>query len=142
MFRVSEWRKGKHSFISQIIYPVIISTTRTPKSISLYFHLCFIMGKNDTFPNLINQNKNSQDTPCNSEWTKQYILATQDKRSFGRDVPLRAYKGFVSSTVMKKEAHLSGGRMPTLNKEMGLQDAHTLLSVNDKHSPQTQPQTA
>lgn len=43
---------------------------------------------------------------------------------------------------MKKEAHLSGGRMPTLNKEMGLQDAHTLLSVNDKHSPQNQPQTA
>lgn len=57
-------------------------------------------------------------------------------------MPLRAYKGFISSPVMKKEAHLSGGRMPTLNKEMGLQDAHTLLSVNDKHSLQNQLQTA
>lgn len=40
---------------------------------------------------------------------------------------------------MKKEAHLSGGRMPTLNKEMGLQDAYTLLSVNDKQSTKPAP---
>ena len=63
-------------------------------------------------------------------------MAAQDKRSFGRDVPLRVYKGSVSSPVIKGEARLSKGRMPTLNKEMGLQDAHRLLSINDKDSLQ------
>lgn len=55
-------------------------------------------------------------------------------------MPLRVYKGLIFSLVIKEEAHLSRGRMPTLNKEMGLQDAHMLLSINDKHSLQKEPQ--
>lgn len=47
---------------------------------------------------------------------------------------LRAYKGFVLTPVLKEEANLSKGRMPTLNKEMSLQDVHMLLSINDKRN--------
>lgn len=68
--------------------------------------------------------------------TKQCNLVGQDKRSFGRDVPLRTYKGLVLTPVLKEEAYLSNGRMPTLNKEMSLQDVHMLLSINDKLSLQ------
>ena len=57
-------------------------------------------------------------------------------------MPLRVYKGLVFSPVMKEEAQLGKGRMPTLNKEMGLQDAHMLLSINEKHSLQNESQAA
>ena len=51
-------------------------------------------------------------------------------------MPLRVYKGSVFSPAVDEEAHLRRGRRPTLNKEMGLQDAPRLLSINDKRSLQ------
>lgn len=109
----------------------------------LDFHLCFIMGKCDIFPNLISKEfffssfpKTAHVAALNRESTKQCNLLAWDKRSFGRDVPLRTYKGFILSPVLKEEAYLSKGRMPTLNKEMSLQDVHMLLSINDKQSLQ------
>lgn len=98
------------------------------------------------FPNLISPPffilfffsfpKTSYVATPNMEPTKQCSLLAQDKRSFGRDVPLRTYKGFILTPVLKEEAYLSKGRMPTLNKEMSLQDVHMLLSINDKQSLQ------
>lgn len=95
------------------------------------------------FPNLISKQiffssfpKTSHVAAQNRESTKQCNLLTWDKRSFGRDVPLRTYKGFILTPVLKEEAYLSKGRMPTLNKEMSLQDVHMLLSINDKQSLQ------
>lgn len=49
-------------------------------------------------------------------------------------MPLRTYKGSILTPVLQKETYLSKGRMPTLNKEMSLQDVHMLLSINDKQS--------
>lgn len=57
-------------------------------------------------------------------------------------MPLRTYKGFILSPVLKEEAYLSKGRMPTLNKEMSLQDVHMLLSINDKQSLQKKQYTS
>lgn len=110
----------------------------------LSFHLCFIIGKYEMLPNLISLPffffssfpKTSHITTVNTVSTKQCSLPARDKRSFGRDVPLRTYKGFVLTPVLKEEAYLSKGRMPTLNKEMSLQDVHMLLSINDKQSLQ------
>lgn len=57
-------------------------------------------------------------------------------------MPLGVHKGLVCSPGTEEEAPLRRGRMPALNKEMGLQDAHMLLSINDKHSPQKEPDCA